>query len=477
MHRARLIASLALSVVACDPGASGGGGAGGAGGSVSGGGGASLGGYGGVSGTGGEAGPGGAGGAGGAPAVVFTRYPHDVIRSPFTRSVAERARAIASASDTRDDHVFMKVGASGTVSHNLLFCFAGDSQPDYRLELGASAGALPTIEHFRLGVAGTTTPFDRVTLAAEVGRTAAWVLSGAPSPLEQEIAAVNPRFAFVNYGTNDMEMASSYAAALKPFYTSMSTLLDELEAGGIVPIVTGLNPRGDDAAAAHWDETYNDVTRGLAEARQLAYISLTVASEPLADQGLLSDGLHGNFYVEAGGPQPCVFDSNGLAFNYNIRNQASIDALDAVKRSVLDSVEPDEPPPLPLVEGSGTAADPFVIDRLPFTHAWDTRLGESAIDQYACGPQDESGPEIHYRLAAGLSGRVRAVVLDHEDVDADVHLLTGDLACLARGDTVAQATVPADGRVVVDSYVSASGAQSGEYLLVVAACTDDAYCQ
>jgi hypothetical protein len=405
----------------------------------------------------------------------FTRYPAEALRSPITASVAERMHQIAARRE-RDDRVFMKVGASGTVSRNLLYCAAGESP--YRVDLGTHEGLQATLDGFRGGDAAGTTPFDRVTLAAQIGKTAKWVMTGSPSPLTRETSALDPRFAFVNYGTNDMELASSYAAALPLFAENLERLLDTLESGGIVPIVSGLNPRTDRAEATRWVPTFDAVTRGLVEARQLSYLSLYRAGWPLADHGLGGDGLHGTAYSEGGTTQPCVFTESALAWSYNLRNLLSIEALDAARRIVVEGDVSAETPPLAPVTGSGSAADPFVIDRLPFSHAYDTTRGVSAVGRYACSGSHQGGPEIHYRLDLSAGTPVRAVVLDRGSVDVDVHLISAGGDCLARGDSIADTTLSAERHeVVVDTYVSAETPRAGRYLLVVLACeSGDAAC-
>lgn len=405
------------------------------------------------------------------PATSPTRYPADRIASPITAAVAARLRAIAAIDPTLQPDVFAKVGASGTVSTNFLFCFAGPSQPGYTLDLAGRDALLPTILAFRAGRIASTTPFDRATLAAQVGKTARWVLTGAPSPLDQELAAAHPRFAFVNYGTNDMEAAASYGAALPPFWDAMNELLDRLEGAGIVPIVTGLNPRADDPVAARWVPTWDAATRALAEARQLPYLSLYLASDPLADHGLGPDGLHGTVYT-ATGAQPCVFTAAGLGFNYNLRNLISITALATTRAIVVDGADAPDAPPVPPIAGTGTAADPFVVDRLPFTHTWDTTGGERVRDAYpACDAgQDESGPETSYRLDLPAATPVRAIVLDRGDVDVDLHVLTGD-TCVERNDRLVDRALPAGAHtLVVDSFVSGGVAHAGGYTLVIVAC-------
>ncbi len=398
---------------------------------------------------------------------VSSRYPAGSISSPVTQGVADAMRAIAARGSGRDD-VFVKVGASGTVSRNLLFCFAGAAQ--YRIDLAGRDALVPAIELFRGSDIDGATPFDRVTLAAEVGRTARWAISGSPSPLERELDVAMPRFAFVNYGTNDMGSGGTYASSLALFWDSMNELLDLLDERGVVTIITGLNPRGDSESAKRWAPTFDAATRALAEARQLPYISLYVASSPLANQGLVSDGIHGNVYAD-GGAQPCVFDAAGLAFNYNQRNLASIEMLAKVREVVVAGAAAPDVSPVPVLAGAGTEAEPFEIDSLPFTHTFDTTNGETNRASYPeCGAQNESGPEIVYRFTTTESRPLRVVVLDRDGVDVDAHVLV-DGTCVERANSVIDRTVGAgEIRIVVDTFVGAAGAQPGAYTLVVQPC-------
>jgi hypothetical protein len=302
------------------------------------------------------------------------------------------------------------------------------------------------------------------------------VIAGDPSPLEREIEAARPRFAFVNYGTNDMAARATYPTSLALFWEHMGALLDLLEARGIVPLISGLNPRADLDAAARWVPTWDAATRALAEARQLPYLSLYEASRGLPELGLVGDGLHGNVWREDGVAQPCVFDAAALAFNYNVRNLESLAMLDHAWRVAVGGEEAPDPAALPPVAGLGTDASPWEIDRAgAFTHSADTAGGVAMRDGYpSCDDgQDESGPETVYRLALDAPAALRIVVLDREEVDVDVHLLDG-AACLERDDLVIDRTLPAgDYRIVVDSFVSGGAAQAGAYTLIVVACEPD----
>lgn len=410
------------------------------------------------------------------------RYDGESLRSPVSRAVVERMEAIRAAGPAQDDLVFMKVGASGTVSPHLLTCFGGAAP--YRIALEGREALEDTIAFFRMGDAAGTTPFERQTEAAEVGRTARWAITGSPSPLERELEALRPRFAVINYGTNDMNQGSTFGSALPGFYESMASLLDQVEGAGVIPILTGLNPREAEEEASRWVPVYNAVTWGLAEQRQVPWINLFQATVDLPERGLLSDGLHGNVYREGGVAQPCVFDAEGLRYNYNVRNLLTLEALDDARRTVLEGAEaPDDPGP--ALQGAGTAADPWVIDRLPFTHSADTATAPlaSAWGGYpSCDRgQDESGPEAVYRLEVAAPQGVRFIVLDRGAVDIDMHLLRGAAspeACVSRHDRQVQRRLEAGvWYVVLDTFASGGVPRAGGYLLAVVPCeADDPEC-
>lgn len=470
-----------------DPGTGGSGAAGSGGASTGGAGSGGAAGTGGGS-TGGSAGAGGgtgggagSGGAGGSVPSGPTRYPVGKVTSPVNEHVVTRLLAIAAQSPSRNPAVFIKVGDSHTVSKNLMYCFAGPTQPGYKLDLAGHDALLPSIQHFRKGDAAGTTPFDRASVAAVVGKTASWAITGSPSPVSQEISATNPRFALVSYGTNDMQMGVTFESALWPFYENLSKLLDQLEQGGVVPIVAGLLPRGDSASAALWAEVYDHVTRAVAEGRQVPYFSVYQATKGLPKQGLASDNLHGNVYLSPGA-QPCLFTSAGLDFNYNVRNLRSLEQLDVVRRTVLSGEKaPDATVPLP--GGAGTKADPIVVDGLPFTHHSSTKTSTStSIDAYpGCNSTaNESGPERFYTFTVSEPTPIRAMLFDRSGVDVDLHLLSGGTtgaSCKARDDRIIETKLaPGTHTFVVDSFVASGKALSGEYTLVVMRCaaTDSA---
>jgi hypothetical protein len=225
-------------------------------------------------------------------------------------------------------------------------------------------------------------------------------------------------------------------------------------------------------SAARWVPTYDAVTRAIAEARQVPYVSMYQATRALPALGLAGDGLHHNVYVTGGRAQPCVLTPAGLAFGNNQRNLHHLDAL-AATTAAVDDVAPDVDI-LPPVSGAGTMADPFVVDLLPFTHTFDTARGERLVDAYpACDTgQDESGPEIVYHLSLTSPAGLRVMALDREAVDVDVHLVDASGTCVERHDWLVQNLLPAgDHTIVIDTFTSAGMIEhAGAYTLVIVAC-------
>jgi hypothetical protein len=415
------------------------------------------------------------------PSTVHELYQSDRIQSPVTASVAEHMRAISALNPAHQEDVFMKVGASSTVSAYHLYCFADDE-----IALDGRDSLWTPIDYYIQGNAndfageGSLTPFDRDTYAAESGRTAVWAMDGTPSPVDQEIESINPSAAIVHYGTNDMGMGTTYLSAMWNFYDSYTALVDHMTTQGILPILVGINARGDSANADLWVPTYNAVIRGIAQARQIPFLDLHLAMNPLPDRGLASDGIHNNIYVLDGWTRPCHFTPEGLQFGHNLRNMITLESLDRVRQVMDDEVESLDASTDPLI-GDGSSSWPFVINQLPFTHQADTTHSPHRnLNEYlGCfATQDESGPEYLYRFEIEEETPVRILVLDSGEVDVDVHILSNTIseeACLIRDHQDIQGILqPGHYTLALDTYVSGDGEEmAGEYMIVVLTCEED----
>ncbi len=407
-------------------------------------------------------------------AYAPVHYPAGRVHSPITPFVADQLRDYATRSATARDDVFLKAGASSTVSPNTLYCFETRDGVD----LGIHAHLEEALAFFRGGEASGTSPFGRDTLAAESGRSAQWVQQGSPSPLDQELDAIEPGLAVIHYGTNDMNLGATFGSAMVPYYDAMMQMVDRLLEGGTIPVLYGITRRADNPSAQLWVQTYNAAIRGMAQSRQVPFIDLFEAIDPLPEHGLSTDGIH----LHSFGQGACLLTDEGLSWGYNMRNLVSLEMLDRVMAVLVDdAVSLDDE--APVLEGDGSPENPFRIDAFPFAHTADTQdAPTSDIDVYPpCDDADESGPEFRYRLDLDEPTALRIVALDQDAVDVDLHVLPADGdgdSCIARGNRQIEGALPAGSwDIVIDSFASGPDIFSGEFLLVVLPCeADDEAC-
>jgi len=384
-------------------------------------------------------------------------YPSDRTLSPVTPAIARALRALAGADPTLNEDVFEKVGASTTVSTQFLVCLAGAG-----VDLGGRAELAPTIDFFNMGDAGGATPFERVSLAADEGQNVTWALAGSPPPIDQETMALLPRYALIQFGTNDVNQIGihDYAAA-------MLDLVDRLAVQGVVPILSSVQPNNLSATADALVPRFNLVARGIAQGRRLPFMDLHRELLPLPDRGLGSDGIH--LSVDPAGS--CRFTADGLTHGYTVKNLITLQSL-ARARAALVGAPPDAPSA--SLAGAGSSARPFVIPSLPFTDLRDTTGSpDHEFATYSpCGAgQNESGPEYVYRLDLSAPTTIRATVFVRGGVDIDVQVLNqlAADACLERNDKeIVIDLPPGTFYLLLDTFVPADGsARVGEYLLTV----------
>ena len=120
-------------------------------------------------------------------------YPFATRHSPITPSVVANLKRIAAIAP-RLGNVFAKIGDSNSQSAQFLTCFSGPN-----VDLAGRTSLQPAIDHFKPGPS-----FTRVSQATTVGWSAGAAIAGTPSPLENEVNALSPRYAMVMFGTNDI---------------------------------------------------------------------------------------------------------------------------------------------------------------------------------------------------------------------------------------------------------------------------------
>ena len=155
---------------------------------------------------------------------------------------------------------------------------------DEHLDLGGRDELRPVIDRVRGARVRGGDAFARESEAAGVGWNARRVLSGSPTPLATEIRTI------------------------------------DLVRWGVVPVLSTIPGRNDDAEADAQVPAYNGAVRELARRHHLPLVDLHRALEPLPQRGLASDGVHPNSPVVDGRAHGCDFSGEGLAFGQNVRN-------------------------------------------------------------------------------------------------------------------------------------------------------------
>jgi hypothetical protein len=413
----------------------------------------------GTSGTGGTAGSSGSttAGTGGTSSQFAVRYPAQARHSPLTESVIAGLRTVLQ-SGTRDKGVFSKVGASNTVNTNFAHCFAGTN-----INWDTHSSLEDSRVFFNQTKIGSTSSFDRDSLSAVVGWGAGKALEGSPSALDNEITATNAAFAVVLFGTND-----TYTQGVHPFADNLIELVRILKQKGVIALLTTIPPRGDTAAANALVPEMNAIIRAVSQAEQVPMLDLWQNLVNLPAFGLAGDGIHLQVYSN-NGAKGCFFTAEAMQFGMNHRNLITMEALDRMRTMVLTDGNVETPPP--ALVGAGTWDDPRIINEFPFVDDGDTTTqGVSTAGTYACGSQDESGPEIVYQVTIEQPTTLHIRVFDDPGVDIDLHWLTGKDAasCIARNDKYLEINaMPGTYRLVTDTFVSGGSQLKGKYRLTV----------
>ncbi len=416
-----------------------------------------------------------------------------------TPSVARRLRAIIEGGPARDDAAFMKVGDSLTVNCNSLCCFAAASgQP---VDLDGREALAQTIAHFdRPLTPGGESSWDRSSEAASLGVWSGWPLApsddGRAAPLLREIDAIDPRFAVVMLGTNDLAGTSLEhwvgPKGLRAYATNLTAIVDALTARGVIPLLTYIPPVYAEEARRRFTPAFNAIVRGVAVAARVPTIDCYSEMAELGPSSISPDGVHPAYDTRSA----CILTPEGLRFGFNVRNLRTLETLHAVRVALFE--DQVSVPEAPEIEGAATASAPLVIASLPFAVALageGPNTSSPLRDYRACGGQDGAdGAEWILRLHLDSAAPLRVIAVPPRGEceagggpgvrcdgsrDVSVALFAGNLeasSCLAAHSTLLERRVPAgDYFVVVDTY---RGAKGPEYVvLTVDRClADDPRC-
>lgn len=398
------------------------------------------------------------------------RYPIDATHSPLTCEVVSHLRSVAARAPGLSEASFMKVGDSISATHEFLHCFETE---DFDLADTGHGALADTREHFLGTQIEGTSPFARTSEATRVGMTALWALEGTPPPVEREAETMSPRYAFVMFGTNDIQYGGPTAPADEKFERmsdNMLALLDWHTARGIVPVLYAIPPyNGESVEIQQLAPTYNALLRAMAEHRKLPFVNYHREMKQLPNDGVRDDGVHPSAdYIRL-----CNFDEEGLQYGYNLRNLLTLQALDRVW-SVTRSEDPAAPldqegaPPL---EGSGAALDPVRIDALPFGDMrYPSRRGEDTSLSAACQSGQGDTKRVTYRLELEQATPLRLVAVGYGDARVRLSSVAGISTACPEKAALVETTFPAGTHEITLDVVRPEG---GEAVLVVDRCRDD----
>lgn len=399
-----------------------------------------------------------------AVSLAQTRYPCERFQSPITFAVAENLRAVHATGQLHgmSAATFIKVGDSITVGIDYFmgqFIYP-DHDPDthdpwdYTRDLGDYRFLHESLDHFLSQVVnGGTTSFDRESLAAQVGAAASWAVSGNPSPLEQELAALTPCAAVIMFGTNDVGWYMDLGVSMEFITGNLCLIVDTCLDQGVIPILTAPPLR-----LGYEDETLtlSHCIRAISESRQIPFIDYHRAMMPLPGFGLRSDGVHPNTLDYN---RSCHLTDEGLAYGYNQRNLLTLHALDRVHQIISGKIPAMDMEPPPLA-GDGSSATPFEIDGIPF------------IDHRISSPEQLAH---QYHLSVTEAADLRFLVLDQGDVDMDLILLDNGLNLMDQDDRILEAHLTSGDYYIRVETRDGTSSSTGLYQLVIMNLGDEGY--
>lgn len=255
----------------------------------------------------------------------------------FDEPTAENIQAIFAHGQILGNHalVFAKVGDSITMSPSYLYAIG-----EGYFDLGDYTHLNAIIRYFTAVTVNESvrTSFNHQPASAGVGWSAFHVFDvnspkpaycGAyETPIACEYRALNPSFAVVMFGTNDVGYRTD-----AQFETDIRRIIDFSIEGGVIPILSTIPPqRG--THNPHRVADFNQIIIRLAEEYHLPYMEYHSALMGLMNGGLTTDGLHPSTPPN-GYEDTARFDDNTLRYGYVVRNLLTLEILNQTARTAL----------------------------------------------------------------------------------------------------------------------------------------------
>ncbi|WP_394832220.1 SGNH/GDSL hydrolase family protein [Pendulispora rubella] len=236
----------------------------------------------------------------------------------FDMATVTHVRQVRATGQTKSNRlaVVAKFGDSITAQAGF-FYDVGDGNTVF----GSYTALQGTIDAIRAVTVGDgKNSFNRVS----TGATGGWKSGDVLSPtnhVEGEVSALRPGYAIVMFGTNDGNATT--------FATNMNTIVDQLEAEGVVAIVSTIPDRTDYDGAEQVVRAMSEKVRTMAAQRHLPMIDLFAGLSTLPSSGLGPDEIHPS--MGASGTTANFTADYITVYGYNVRNLTAIQMLDRLR--------------------------------------------------------------------------------------------------------------------------------------------------
>ena len=338
--------------------------------------------------------------------LVLTLPVTPSVAQSLSPEVAAQVRKIIAINPTTNPHVFAKLGGSSVVSRAFLRCFATPY-----VDLGAHGNLERARASFDQG-RYSRNPFTRQSEAAGIGWSLRQALSGIPPRFAREVRQLNPRYALVLFGANDVQSENE-----RVFARRLDKIVHGLIAKGVVPVLGTITPRRNRARDL-WVRRFDHVVDAIANTWSLPKIDYGGAMRSLPSHGLARDGVHPNVVGRGGLKNACRFDEYALLFGQNTRNLLTMQMLHALTE--LSAVDPTGDGPI-----TRTALRPSVASsELPWSGWLDLSVTEPG-PSLECGRRTLSSrfastfnlaePTRIRASAFGMNGRKPRVAIVRRD--------------------------------------------------------------
>ena len=247
--------------------------------------------------------------------------------APYLTDFTTRARDIYKAGQARGNHsnVFAVIGDSNSASPLYLEPFDTGNY-----NLGAYGYLRDTINYFKgsfyFSTVAAVVGIDTTRLMDPARADPAKCLPGE-SLLACEYRRKKPSVALILIGTNDTGNWQNFEADFRP-------IVEATISRGIVPV---LMTKGDDLESTkyHAPPGYiNDIIIRVSREYGVPLLDLHAVTTKLPDGGFGKDGFHFNVPPDS---QTANFTGFHLNYGYTIRNLTALQALDAVRRLIIQN--------------------------------------------------------------------------------------------------------------------------------------------